>query len=141
MPQEDLQTIITSALQQMLEPHGFGRPHSEALTMNGWWFCTESDEFTVTAGQQRSGDGLRICIGSRIRRRPRAHMRGPWSLSHLRGFAEGSRDHYPFQDPAEQLAWMQANIDKLLNTRFLNSDELNTWAVRASRRLFRQKTI
>ena len=99
----------------------------------------ESSEFVVFAFQDRADDILTICVGSRMRRKPRAHMRGPWSLGHLRGFIDGFYDHYIFESPTEQLDWLQANIGKLLNTPFLNSDELNTWAVKASRRMFGPK--
>lgn len=65
-------------------------------------------------------------------------MRGPWSLSHLRGYLDGGQDHHIFGTVQEQFVWLEANIDRLLDTTFLNSDELNIWAVDASRRMFGQ---
>jgi hypothetical protein len=106
--------------------------------MGAWWVSMETTEFIVTASQDRPDDVLGICIGSKVRRKPRAQMRGPWSLGHLRGFLDGNRDHFRFASGRDQLNWLQANIEQLLNTEFLNSDELNAWAVSASRRMFGQ---
>ncbi|HVW01375.1 MAG TPA: hypothetical protein VHB77_13575, partial [Planctomycetaceae bacterium] len=83
-----------------------------------------------------SDDAIHICVGSRIRPKPRAHMRGPWSLSHLRGYLDGNPGHFIFDDISEQIAWFRANIAKLLQTSLLNSDELNKWACEAARRRF-----
>lgn len=109
-------------------------------TMGGWYVGWENSEFVLTASQDRSGDVLSICVGSKIRRRPRAHMRGPWSLGHLRGYLEETPGHYIFESVEDQIGWLEANLDRLLDTSFLNSDELNAWAVNASRRRFGQRS-
>lgn len=104
--------------------------------MGGWSFTMESPDFIVTVSQDRSGELPAICFGSKIRRRPRAQMRGPWSLGHLRGFIEGGPDHYLFGNATEMFEWLGNNLDSLLDEALLNSDELNKWAVKASRRMF-----
>ncbi|MGZ0164694.1 MAG: hypothetical protein ACKVII_12280 [Planctomycetales bacterium] len=112
----------------------------DSSAMGGWYVGWENSEFVASASQDRSGDVLAICIGSRIRRRPRAQMRGPWSLSHLRGHLEGTPDHYIFESAEDQITWLESNLDRLLNSSFLNSDELNAWAVNASRRRYGQRS-
>ena len=134
----DIRLEIKTALQRMFEQYGFANATTGDYTMGGWWFRMETDQFILTADQHRSGDVLGICVGSKIRRKPRAHMRGPWSLHHLRGYLDGASDHYRFDTPREQLDWLQANIKGLLDTSLLNSDDLNKWAVKASRRMFGQ---
>lgn len=128
---------LTSLLKRILDPYQFELVESSTGGMGAWAVRFESVEFVVTASQDRSGEVPGICFGSRSRRKPRAQLRGPWSLSHLRGFIDGSLDHYRFTDANEQLGWLEENIDRVLCSEFLNSNELNSWAVRASRRMFR----
>lgn len=138
MRQSTSRQLITATLQEVLRPYGFTETENSRGTMGGWFFQTESDEFIATAGQDRSGDGVGICVGSKKRRKPRAHLRGPWSLSHLRGYIDGNADHFMFNNVEDQIGWLQNNLQSILDTEFLNSDELNSWAVKASRRLFDQ---
>ena len=100
----------------------------------------ENTEFIVGLGQDRIGYAD-IELGSKIRRKLRAHIRGPWSISHLRGYLEGRKDHYAFTSLAEEAAWFEKNDKTLFDSSFLNSDELNQWAIKASRMLFRQDPI
>ena len=105
--------------------------------MTAWAYSADTDEFTIEIERDRGGH-IRIYVGSKVRRKPRAHMRGPWSLSHLRGYLDGNAEHFRYTDVDDQIRWLHDNIQSLLDTSFLNSDELNKWAVRASRRLFGQ---
>lgn len=130
---------IAAALDDLLRPLGFkqsrfGRPGG--VGMGAWFVEFQADEFVVAVGQDRSGEMPHVEVGSKVRRKPRAHMRGPWSLSHLRGFRSGSPDHYLFSSVDEQLEWFKDHLDDLLDSTFLNSDDLNTWAVKASQRMF-----
>lgn len=129
---------IISTLECLLGQHGFAQLrliHPGEATMGAWLVDYQSDEFIVSAGQERSGEVPDVSVGSRFRRKPRAHMRGPWSLGHLRGFFEGRPDHYLFCSAEEQLDWLEKHLDVLLDSTLLNSDDLNAWAVEASRRL------
>ena len=49
-----------------------------------------------------------ITIGSKIRSKPRAHLR-EWSMSHLRGFLENNPDHYRFSNLIEVSIWLKDN--------------------------------
>ena len=134
-------TRIQDALEALLKPRGFVALDPRAPdpdTMGGW--CAEylTDEFRVIASQDRTGDVVSICVGSRIRRKPAAQMRGPWSLSHLRGHLDGSLVHYIFGCVEDQIDWFHDNVTEILQTPLLNSDHLNQWSVDASRRLFGQ---
>jgi len=127
---------ITARLQEVLRTYGFTEYEDSSGSMGAWFFQTETDQVIVTAGQDRAGDGVEICVGAKKRRKPRAHLRGPWSLEQLRGYIEGNDDHFMFDNPDDQIGWLKNNIQSILDTEFLNSDELNNWAVKTSRRLF-----
>jgi len=129
---------IEARVTRILGPYHFVELTRGSYTMGGWWWRTENDEFIVMVEQHRSGDTFAISVGSKIRRKPRAHVRGPHTLYHLRGYVDGVKDHYIFRDSLEQLEWFETNVGKLLDTSFLNSDALNTWKVKASRRMFGQ---
>jgi hypothetical protein len=127
---------VVPKLELLLEPVGIELTDTRSGSMGAWSARFENDEFVVVTSQDRSGDAVGIGIGSKVRRRSRAQMRGPTWLSALRGYLEGSPDHYSFSNIEEQLSWLADHLDKLLVTSFLNSDELNTWKVEAARRMF-----
>lgn len=108
-------------------------------TMGAWSVRWESVEFVVDLSRDRIGEMGWISIGSMLRRKPRSHRRGPWSLSHLRGYLDQQPDHYLFTGLREQLDWYRENEHRLLNSSLLNSDELNAWAIQASRRMFSER--
>lgn len=125
---------------QIVETHGFTESGSYPPTpdsMTAWAYCAETDEFKLEIQRDRGGH-IGIYVGSKVRRNPRAHMRGPWSLSHLHGYLDGDADHFIFVDTDDQIRWLKNNLKTILDTSFLNSDALNNWAVKASRRLFGQ---
>lgn len=131
---------VISAVMRIMEPRGFTQcgvypPTSSSMT--AWAYYAETDEYKLEIERDRGGR-IGIHVGSKVRRKPRAHMRGPWSLSHLRGYLDGSVDHFIFADVDDQIRWLQDNIESILDTTVLNSDELNKWAVTASRRMFGQ---
>ena len=123
-------------LELLLAPADIELTETTSGMMGAWSARFENDEFVVVISQDRSGDAVGIGVGSKIRPRARAQMRGPIWLSALRGYIEGSPDHYLFSDVEEQLSWLADHLDQLLVTSFLNSDELNTWRVKAARRMF-----
>ena len=134
-------TEIRDALETLLAPqgltlHSFVGP--DATAMGAWYIDFRSPTLIVTASQDRTGDSTSICVGSLVRRAPRKQMRGPWSLSHLRGYFDNALNHHSFDDVSEQLAWLSAASDRILDPDMLNSDQLNDWAVSASRVMFAQ---
>lgn len=132
-------SVVGATVASVIEQYGFDQTGTASGLMGGWCVEWENTEFIVQAAQDRAGDAVGICVGSKLRRRPRAHMRGPWSLGHLRGYLDGTTNHFAFKLVDDQLVWFEQNIDRLLDSSLLNSDELNTWAVNASRRMFEQK--
>ena len=104
-------------------------------TMGEWYVYYENAEFILGVSQDRGGF-TSIELGSKKRIRPGAHMRGPWSMSHLRGYLERIKDHYKFSSIKSEALWLESNLNLLFDSNLLNSDELNTWTVEASRRLF-----
>lgn len=136
--QPDEMRRVTTAVMEVASKFGFSEsrvfpPTSESMT--AWAYYAETEEFRLDVERDRGGY-VGINVGSKVRRKPRAHMRGPWSLSHLRGFLEGHSDHFVFADIEEKIRWLEDNLESLLDTSFLNSDELNKWAIKASRRMF-----
>ena len=125
---------VVPNLGVLLAPVGIELTNTSSGSMGAWLARFESDEFVVVMSQDRSGDAVGIGIGSKVRRRPHTQMRGPTWLSALRGYLEGSPDHYVFSNVEEQLSWLADRLDQLLVTSFLNSDELNTWKVKAAQR-------
>ena len=105
--------------------------------MGEWFVFYENSEFVLGISKDRGGY-IGIDLGSKIRRKPRAQMRGPWSMSHLRGYLDGKKDHFKFKKISEEVSWLEENEMKLFDTSLLNSDGLNLWAVKASRRRFGQ---
>lgn len=129
--------IVERHLGPLVSRHGLVFGESDISAMGEWYVVLENDQFTILVSRDRGGHES-IEIGAKERPRPRAHKR-QWSLSHLRGFLEGGKDHYPFKNLADQVAWLEENEEKLLDVSLLNSDEMNKWAVKASQRLFRPR--
>lgn len=132
-------TQIRDELETLLNPLGFtlySFVGPDPNAMGAWYIDFRSPALTVTASQDRTGDSISICVGSRVRRAPRKHMRGPWSLSHLRGYLDGANKHHCFRDVPEQLTWLRGSFHRILDADMLNSDELNEWAVAASHVMF-----
>jgi hypothetical protein len=103
--------------------------------MGEWYVWFENPEFIVGVSKDRI-EFTSIEIGSKKRRKPRAHARGPWSMSHLRGYLEEKQVHYRFLNIEEEALWFKNNDSTIFDSNLLNSDELNKWAVKASRKLF-----
>ena len=128
--------VIANQLEVFLAPHGFEVAGAGAGGMGGWFKQFDSEEVIVLVGQDRSGEVVSISIGSKVRCRPKAQMRGPWSMGHLRGFIEGNCEHFLFHTFDDQLIWFKAHFDYLNDSTFLNSDLLKEWSVKASRLMF-----
>jgi hypothetical protein len=132
---------VRDALETLLAPQGFNLDSCvgpDATAMGAWYIEFRSPTLIVTASQDRTGDSTSICVGSLVRRAPRKQMRGPWSLSHLRGYFDNARIHHSFKSVSDQLAWLRAESNRILDSDMLNSDELNDWAVSASHVMFGQ---
>ena len=95
---------VVPKLEVLLAPVGIGLTNTSSGSMGAWLARFESHEFVVMTS--RSGDTVGIGIGSKVGRRPHAQMRGPTWLSALRGYLEGSPDHYVFSNVEEQLSWL-----------------------------------
>lgn len=132
-------TQIRDDLATLLVPRGF-RQYSfigpDPTAMGAWYVEFRSSSLTVAASQDRTGDSTSIRVGSLNRRAPRKQMRGPWSLSHLRGFLDNAPIHHAFADVSDQLRWLRESLVQVLDSETLNSDELNDWSISASRSMF-----
>ena len=79
--------------------------------MGEWYVNLEGTELFITVSHDRGGTTF-IDIGTKIRRRPRAHIRY-WSLGHIRGYLEGKDKHYSFSCIDEQIKWLLNNEEEL----------------------------
>ena len=134
---DDYISYASRLVDGVISRHSLQIGKHDNSAMGEWYVYFENSEFVLGVGQDRSGY-LSIELGSKVRRKPRAQLRGPWSMSHLKGHLDGSKDHYRFKSVEEEFSWLEKNESKLFDSSFLNSDDLNQWAVKASRRLFGQ---
>ncbi len=125
-------------INEVIDCQELSLSNHDKSAMGEWYVNFENNEFVVTVSQDRGGSTC-IELGSKKRIRPKAHIRGPWSLSHLKGYMEGSKDHYRFTNIEEQVEWFVSHNKQLFDSSFLNADNLNQWSVKASRRLFGQE--
>lgn len=116
--------------------NGFSVSDSDISPMGEWCVNLENTDFIISVSHDRGGNDY-IEIGAKARPRKGAHLRR-WSLHHLRGFLSGADDHYMFSSLKEQTDWLQSNESILLKTSLINSDDLNRWAVKVSRKFFGQ---
>ena len=121
----------------VISRHALTPVKHDRSSMGEWFVYYESSEFVLGISKDRGGY-IGIELGSKIRRKPRAQMRGPWSMSHLRGCLDGKIDHFKFKNIREEVSWLEENEMELFDSSLLNSDELNQWSVKASRKLFGQ---
>jgi hypothetical protein len=95
-----------------------------------------SSEFVVHVIRDRGQEW--ITVGSKIRPKPRAPLRS-WPLGSVVAFLDGRSDPYPVLDLATEARWLKQRASEILDSSVINSEELRTWAVRASRRMFGQR--
>lgn len=124
-------------IEEVVACHDLKLAKHDKSAMGEWYANFENTEFIVVVSQDRGGLTC-IELGSKIRIRPGAHIRGPWSMSHLKGYIDGNKDHYRFTNIEEEVKWFTKHHRQLFDSSFLNADNLNQWAVKASRRLFGQ---
>ncbi|MBM3147123.1 MAG: hypothetical protein FJ000_04420 [Actinobacteria bacterium] len=108
---------------------------ADCSAMGEWLVRYEGSGFVLAVARDRGGL-VSIALGSTLRPRPGAQLRGPWSLAHLRGFLGGLPGHYRFAGPQAEADWLRKNEATLFDPALLNGDALREWAVAASRRMF-----
>ena len=134
---DDYITHANYLISGLLSRHSLQIGQHDKSAMGEWYIYYENSEFILGISKDRS-ERVTLSLGSKVRRKPRAQLRGPWSMSHLKGYLDGGKDHYIFESTEEEISWVEENERQLFDSSFLNSDELNQWAVKASRRLFGQ---
>ena len=134
---DDYITYANQLVGGLISRHSLQIGQHDKSAMGEWYIYYENSEFILDISQDRS-ERVTLSLGSKVRRKPRAQLRGPWSMSHLKGYLDGGKDHYLFESTEEEICWVEKNENQLFDSSFLNSDALNQWAVKASRRLFGQ---
>ena len=138
-PMTMLPTEIQEQLATMLGPRGFELCSStgpDPNHMGAWQLEFRSGPFIVTASQDRASEPTWICAGSLTEDATSRPLRGPWPLSHLRGFLDNASSPYAFNCLADQLQWLSERLDCVLNVDMLDSDEMNDWSIAAARAKF-----
>lgn len=139
MKEKDKLATIRTKLARFVKEHGLIETGSGISGMGEGAVCYEGDEFCLQAWCDRGTNGIEyLSIGTKVRRRPRAHL-NRYLLSRIRGYGDGLKDHYPFQSLDEEIEWLTANADTVMNSAFLNRDDLRQWNVEASRRMWRKR--
>ncbi|MCG8434610.1 MAG: hypothetical protein MJA83_11315 [Gammaproteobacteria bacterium] len=131
----DVSKAATQYIKEFMRRHGFEISESSANSMGEWSVCMENGEFFLFVSRDRGGYES-IEISAKSRSRKGAHLR-TWSLSKLRGYLEDLDNHYRFHSLKEQADWLQSHEEELLNTAFLNSENLRKWNTKVSRDMFR----
>lgn len=132
---------LHDALETMLSPHGFAMycydgPNPAA--MGAWIVELRSPEFTVTAGQDRTGDVAHICVGLREDSSKRKRRIGRQPLCRIRGFLENDKSNVTFVDVESQLDWLGCSLARVLDATMFNSTDFRNWVVADARRMFKQ---
>ena len=120
-------TFVSRLIGGVISCHSLQIGKHDKSVMGEWFVYFENSEFVLSIEQDHS-EYTSIELGSKVRRKPRAQLRGPWSMSHLKGYLDGSTDHYRFKSIQEEELWLEKNESKLFDSSFLNSNDLNQWA-------------
>lgn len=118
-------------LESLLSRRNIVYKNGAASAMGEWFLDFENVEFTLQILHDRSG-GEFIEIGSKIRSKPRAHIKS-WSLGFIRGFLEGQTKDHVFENLKSESEWLLENEDRIFDHALLNSAQLNSWAVKLSK--------
>jgi hypothetical protein len=136
MTSESLLERVNRCLGQLIERRGFS-VESDERSMGEAWVRLQSEEFVVDVCRDRGGSEW-ITVGSKVRPRPRAHLR-TFLLSRLISYLDGKLDPnhtIEFEAAAE---WLLVHQDLIFNSAFINAEDLRDWDVDAARVLFGQK--
>ena len=133
---ESLLDRVHRCLGPLIERRGF-TVESDEGTMGEAWVRLQSEEFFVEVYRDRGGREW-ITIGSKVRPKPRAHLRN-FLLSRSSSYLDGKLDPNPKIDLEAEAGWLLANQDVILDSSFINSEDLRLWNVDAARVLFGQK--
>lgn len=120
-------------LESLLSRRNIVYKNGAASAMGDWFLDFENVEFTLQILHNRSG-GEYIEIGSKIRSKPRAHIKS-WSLGFIRGYLEGQPKDYVFESLKRESEWLVENENRIFDHALLNSAQLNSWAVKRSNNL------
>ena len=104
----DYITYSCRLLDGVISRHSLQMVKHDKSAMGEWFVYYENSEFILGIGKDRSGYAS-IELGSKVRRKPRAQLRGPWTMSHLKGYLDGSKDHYRFEGLDEEMSWLENN--------------------------------
>lgn len=136
MPGETLVERVKRYLGSFILRHSLSiRAEGDQLSEFGAVVRLESDEFVVDIVRDRGQEW--IVVGTKVRREPHAHLQS-WPLGHIVAYLDGAADPYGVCDLEREANWLADREEDILDSALINSEELNHWAVQASRRLFGQ---
>lgn len=132
---------MTEALNQKVERllGDFYRKRGFAVRLEGdqcsLWAAAvylESPAITILIARERGDELIDLGIPG--------NRRASWPIGHLVAYLQGKEDSYPVTDLETQAEWLLTYANKLLDPTILSSKEMNEWAVKASRRMWGQRT-
>lgn len=102
---DDYVQFATNFVSLSVSLHSLKLTQHDRSEMGEWYVTFENSEFILSVSQDRIGY-VSIDLGSKVRPKRHAHLRGPWSIAHLRGFIDGINNHYQFEDIKEEGCWL-----------------------------------
>jgi hypothetical protein len=136
MVSEPLLERVNRCLGQLIERRGFTVESKEG-SMGEARVRLHSEEFVVDVYRDRGGWEW-ITVGSKIRPRPRAHLR-TFLLCRLIAYLDRRLDPNPRIEFEAEAEWLTVHQDIIFNSAFINEEDLRDWDVDAARVLFGQK--
>lgn len=123
-------------VQRLLGPFAADRSFSVADTddqprAGRGWVRFESATLVIDAIRDRGEEWIEVM--AKERPRPRA-LRRAWPMGHVVAYLDGEAGPYPVSDLETEAGWLTRRAAEVLDPALLNSEGLNRWAVRASRR-------
>jgi hypothetical protein len=136
MPSEPLVERVRRFLGSFVTDRGYSVTAGDDQTNSfGAWVRLASDEFVACVIRDRGQEW--ITVGTKVRPKPRAPLRW-WPLGHLVAYLDGAVDPYPLSSLEIEAEWLTRRSGEILDSTLINSEELNQWAAKASRRHFGQ---
>lgn len=134
---EKLATFRKKAAQ-LAKKYGLIENSSGGCCMGECSVTFEGDELLLQVGCDRFYGREDVDIGTKIPRRPRVAP-GWFNLGRIRGYVDGLKEFYDFESLDEQIEWLTTHADTVMNTAFLNSEDLHSWNKEVLRKVWKRK--
>ena len=122
---------VNRSLDPFAADRGFSVTGTDDRGALAGWVRLESATLVIDVIRDRGVEWIEVA--AKERPRPRARRR-PWPLGHVVAYLDGEAEPYPVSGLEIEAGWLTRRAAEILDPTLLNSDDLNRWAVKASRR-------